>query len=182
MIESQVARRYATSLFRTAKRIDQVDRVLEDLKAIAGLLRKDPNLKNFLEAPQILDQYKKELLTNAFKNSISEALFSFLLLVLEKHRIEYLLAMAEEYERLVKEDQGILPTCVITARLLDPAFADRLKKELEKNTGKIIEMILRIEPWIIGGIIVILGNKIIDKSIRHQLDELKEEMLALRVN
>ena len=182
MIESQVARRYATSLFRTAKRIDQVDRILEDLKAIADLLIKDPNLKNFLEAPQILDQHKKELLTTAFKNLISEALFSFLLLVLEKHRIEYLLAMAEEYERLVKEDQGILQARITTARPLDPAFADRLKEELEKNTGKRIEAILRIEPQIIGGIVVILGNKIIDKSIRHQLDELKEEMLALRVH
>lgn len=182
MIEFQVARRYATSLFRTAKRMDQVDRILVELKAIADLLRKDPNLKNFLEAPQILDQHKEEVLTTAFKNSVSEALFSFLLLVLEKHRIEYLLAMAEEYERLVKEDQGILPTCFITARPLDPAFADRLKEEFEKNTGKRIEMISKIDPEIIGGIIVILGNKIIDKSIRHQLDELKEEMLALKVH
>jgi F-type H+-transporting ATPase subunit delta len=182
MIESQVARRYASALFRTAKRVDQVDRILDDLKAIADLLRKDPNLKNFLEAPQILDQYKRELFTMAFKHLVSEALFSFLVLVLEKHRIEYLLAMTAEYERLVKEDQGILQARVITARALDPVFKNRLKEELEKNTGKKIEMILMIEPKIIGGIIVILGNKIIDRSIRHELDELKEEMLALRVH
>jgi F-type H+-transporting ATPase subunit delta len=182
MIESQVARRYATALFRTAKRIDQTDRILDDLKAIADLLRKDPNLKNFLEAPQILDQYKRELFTTAFKHLISEALFSFLVLVLEKHRIEYLLAMAKDYERLVKEDQGILQAHVITARALDPVFSNRLKEELEKSTDKRIEMILKIDPQIIGGIIVILGNKIIDRSIRHQLDELKEEMLALRVH
>jgi F-type H+-transporting ATPase subunit delta len=182
MIESQVARRYATALFRTAKRISQTDRILDDLKAIADLLRKDPNLKKFLEAPQILDQYKTELFTTAFKNLVSEALFSFLILVQGKHRIEYLLAMTEEYERLVKEDQGILQAHIITARPLDPVFGNRLKEELEKNTGKRIEMILVIEPKIIGGIIVILGNKIIDKSIRHQLDELKEDMLAIRVH
>ena len=182
MIESQVARRYATALFRTAKRIDQTDRILDDLKAIADLLRKDPNLKNFLEAPQILDQYKRELFTTAFKDIISEALFSFLVVVLNKHRIEYLLAMAKDYERLVKEDQGILQARVTTTRALDPVFKNRLKEELEKTTGKRIEMILKIDPQIIGGIIVILGNKIIDRSIRHQLDELKEEMLALRVH
>jgi len=182
MIESQVARRYTTALFRTAKRISQVGRILDDLKAIADFLRKDPNLKKFLEAPQIQDQYKRELLTTTFEHLVSEALFSFLILVLQKHRIKYLLAMAEEYERLVKEDQGILQAHVITARALDPVFNHRLKEELEKNTGKRIEMILVIEPKIIGGIIVILGNKIIDKSIRHQLDELKEEMLALRVH
>jgi F-type H+-transporting ATPase subunit delta len=96
MIESQVARRYATALFRTAKRVDRVDSILDDLKAIADLLRGDPNLKNFLEAPQILDQYKRELVTTAFKHLISEALFSFLVLVLEKHRIKYLLAMTAE--------------------------------------------------------------------------------------
>jgi F-type H+-transporting ATPase subunit delta len=182
MIESQVARRYATALFRTAKRIDQVERILEDLKAIADLLRKDPSLKNFLEAPQILDQYKKELFTTAFKHIVSEALFSFLILVLDKHRIQYLLGMAEEYERLVKEDQGILQARIVTARALDSVFRDRLKEELEKSTGKKIEMLLKIDPEIIGGIIVILGNQIIDKSIRHQLDELKEEMLALTVH
>ncbi|MCJ7577779.1 MAG: ATP synthase F1 subunit delta, partial [candidate division Zixibacteria bacterium] len=97
-------------------------------------------------------------------------------------RIKYLLVMAEEYERLVKEDQGILQAHVITARALDPVFGNRLKEELERNTGKRIEMILVIDPQIIGGIIVILGNKIIDKSIRHQLDELKEDMLAIRVH
>jgi len=182
MIESQVARRYATALFRTAKRVEQVERILDDLKAIADLLRKDPNLKNFLESPQILDQHKRELVTTAFKHLVSEALFSFLVLVLEKHRIEYMLAMVKEYEGLVKEDQGILQARVITASTLDPVFRDRLKDELEKNTGKKIEMILKIDARIIGGIIVILGNKIIDRSIRHQLDELKEEMLALRVH
>lgn len=182
MIESQIARRYATALFKTAKRVDQIDEILEDIKAIADLLRKDPNLKNFLEAPQILDQYKRELITTAFKHLISEALFSFLVLVLDKHRIVYLLAMAAEYERLVKEDQGILQARVITTRALDPVFKNRLKEELEKNTGKRIEMLLKIDPQIIGGMIVILGNKIIDQSIRRQLDELKEEMLALRVH
>jgi F-type H+-transporting ATPase subunit delta len=182
MIESQVARRYATALFKTAKRIKQTDTILDDLKAIADLLRKDPSWKKFLEAPQILDQYKRELFTTAFKNLVSEALFSFLILVLQKHRIKYLLEMAEEYERLVKEDQGILQTHVITARALDPVLNHRLKEELEKNTGKRIEMISKIDPEIIGGIVVVLGNKIIDKSIRHQLDELKEGMLVLRVN
>jgi F-type H+-transporting ATPase subunit delta len=83
---------------------------------------------------------------------------------------------------LVKEDQGILQARVITARALDPVFKNRLKEELEKSTNKKIEMILKIDPQIIGGIIVILGNKIIDRSIRHQLDELKEEMLALTVH
>ncbi len=182
MIESQVARRYAAALFRTAKRIDRVGRILDDLKAIAHFLRKDPNLKNFLEAPQILDQYKRELITTAFKNLISEALFSFLVVVLDKHRTEYLQAMAKEYERLVKEDRGILQARVTTTRALDPLFRDRLREELEKTSGKKIEMVLRIDPQIIGGIIVILGNRIIDGSIRHKLDELKEEMLALTVH
>ncbi|MFQ6032005.1 MAG: ATP synthase F1 subunit delta [Candidatus Zixiibacteriota bacterium] len=182
MIESQVARRYATALFRTAKRIDQVERILEDLKSISDLLRKDPNLKNFLEAPQILDQHKRELITTVFRHLVSEALFSFLVLVLEKHRIEYLLAMAKDYERLVKEDQGILQARIITAHALGSFFRNKLKEELEKSTGKKIEMILEIDPQIIGGMIVILGNKIIDRSIRHQLDELEEEMLALTVH
>jgi ATP synthase F1 delta subunit len=181
MIESRVAIKYATALFRTAKRTDQIERISEDLLALSDLLRKNALLKNFLESPQVLEKDKKELVTSAFKPTVSEALFSFLMLVMSKHRIQHLLFMVKEFQRLVKEDRGIVEAQVMTARSLDEALADQIRQELERSSGKKVEMSLEVDPYLIGGIVVILGDKIIDRSIRYQLSQLKEQMVTLKV-
>ena len=182
MIESKVAIKYATALFRTAKRTNQVERISHDLEALSHLLRKNLLLKNFLESPQVLEKDKKQLLSSTFKPLISEALFSFLLLVVNKHRIGYLLSMAEEFQRQVKEDQGIVEARLITARSADQTLVDQIRQELEKTTGKKVEMKLEVDPSLIGGIVVILGDRIIDQSIRYQLAQLKGQMSALKVH
>jgi len=104
------------------------------------------------------------------------------MLVVSKHRIQYLLSMAEEFQRLVKEDQGIVEARLITARSADQALVDQIRQELEENTGKKVEIKLEVDPSLIGGIVVILGDKIIDRSIRYQLSQLKEQMSALKVH
>jgi F-type H+-transporting ATPase subunit delta len=181
MIESRVAIKYATALFRTAKRIGQVERISEDLLAISDLLKKNPRLLELLESPRVLEKDKKQLVDAAFAPQISEALLSFLRLVINKHRIEYLLAMAEDFHKLVKEDQGIVEAQLVTARSLDQFLVDQIREQMEKSTGKRIEMKRKTDPHLVGGAIIILGDKIIDKSIRHQLNQLKEQMSALKV-
>lgn len=181
MIESRLAGKYGTALFRTAKRINQVERISHDLVVISELVRKNPALKSFLESPQILEREKKELISTTFKDRISEALFSFLMLVVSKHRIQYLLPMTEEFVRLVKEDQGIVQARLITARSIDQILVEEIRQELGRTTGKKVEMQMEIDPHLIGGIVIILGDKIIDRSIRYQLNQLKEQMSTLRV-
>ncbi len=181
MIESRVAIKYATALFRTAKKTNQVESISHDLSTLSLLLRRNVLLKNLLESPQVLEKNKKELISSIFKPLISEALFSFLMLVLNKHRIQYLISMAEEYEQLVREDQGIVEACLTTARSLDKTLAGQIRQELERTSGKRIDMQLKIDASLIGGIVIILGDKVIDRSIRHQLSQLKEQMSALRV-
>jgi F-type H+-transporting ATPase subunit delta len=182
MIESRVAIKYATALFRTAKRTDQVESISHDLEALSGLLSKNVLLKSFVESPQVEEKDKKKLLTSTFKPLISEALFSFLMLVLSKHRIQYLELMTNEFQRLVKDDQGIVEARLVTARVLDPPLAEELRVELERTTGKNVEMKLEKDPSLIGGILIVLGDKIIDRSIRYQLGQLKDQMSALRVH
>jgi F-type H+-transporting ATPase subunit delta len=181
MIESRVAIKYATALFRTAKRTDQVESISHDLSVLSRLLSQNVLLKNFLESPQILEKDKKGLINSTFKPLISEVLYSFLMLVVSKHRIQYLVSMVEEFERLLREDQGIVEAHLITARSLQQTLADQIRRELERNTGKRIEMKLKIDASLLGGIMIILGDKVIDRSIRYQLSQLKEQMSALRV-
>ncbi len=181
MIESRIARKYATALFSSSKRISQVEKVSADLEAISDLLRKLPRLKSFLESPQILEKEKEELIITTFKGRMAEALFSFLILVLRKHRIPYLLPMAEEFKRLVKEDQGIVSAHLISARQMESSLSEQIKAELEKSSGKKVELKMQVDPDLIGGMIIIWGDRIIDRSIRYQLSQLKEQMSAIRV-
>ena len=181
MIESRVAIKYATALFRTAKRTAQVESISRDLVTLSELVNTNVLLKNFVESPQVEEKDKKQLLTSTFKALISEALFSFLMLVLSKHRIQYLAPMTNEFQRLVKEDQGIVEARLVTARSLDQALADEVREELERSTGKKVEMKLEVDPSLIGGIVIVLGDKIIDRSIRHQLGQLKDQMSVLKV-
>jgi F-type H+-transporting ATPase subunit delta len=181
MIESRVAIKYATALFRTAKRIGQVERISQDLLAISDLLKENPLLKELLESPRVLEQDKKQLVDATLAPHISEALLSFLQLVINKHRIKYLMAMVEDFQKLVKEDQGIVEAQVVTARSLDQSMADQIREQLEKSTGKRVEMKTKIDPHLVGGAVIILGDKIIDRSIRYQLNQLKEQMSALKV-
>ena len=181
MIESRVAGKYAHALFSAAKRKNQSDTISADLGTISRLLTEFPHLKTLLESPQILEKEKRELIFNTFRDRISEVLLSFLLLVLSKHRIAYLLPMADEFGRLVKEDQGIVTARLITARQLESALMKDIVNELENTTRKKIEINTEIDPNLIGGIVIVLGDRIIDRSIRHQLNQLKEQMSALRV-
>jgi F-type H+-transporting ATPase subunit delta len=181
MIESRVAIKYATALFRTAKSASEVESISRDLLVISDLLKKNPRLKQLLESPRVLEKDKKQLLDATFAPHISEALLSFLQLVINKHRIEYLMAMAEDFQKLVKENQGIVEAQLVTARSLDRSLADQIREQIEKGTGKRVEMKTKIDPHLVGGAIIILGDKIIDRSIRHQLNQLKEQMSALKV-
>jgi F-type H+-transporting ATPase subunit delta len=182
MIGSRVAAKYAVAMFRAAQHAGELERISDDLKAVSDLLKKDPRLKDFLESPQVSEKEKKDLLALSLKPSISPALFSFLVLVLEKHRIHYLQSMAEEFERLFKENQGIVDARLITARELDRTLRDRIREELEKHTGKRIQVHTHVEPGLIGGAVVMVGDKVIDRSVRHQLDRLREQMSALKVH
>jgi F-type H+-transporting ATPase subunit delta len=182
MISSEVGKKYASALFKLTKKEKLTDPVLEEFRSISRILRENPTFKNFLEAPQILEKDKKDFLKGLFEGKISEVLLSFLTLLVDRKRIKYLLDIFPEYERLVKEEKGILLAEVTTAIPLKEAFYQRLKEKLERKTQKKIEMIKRVDPDIIGGVVVVLGDKVIDHSIRYQLGELKERVSEVRVH
>jgi F-type H+-transporting ATPase subunit delta len=182
MTESKLARRYALALFHSALRQKILDPVFADLQSLAQIWKENPKFKKFLEAPQILLQEKKTLFQQGFKGRTTDTVFQFLLLLLEKHRLSYFFAICEEFEKFLKEEEGIIPAEIITALPLEKIEKDKLKEKLEKKTGKRIEMLLKVEPEIIGGMIVKLREQIIDQSIRHQLVRLRDDLLSLKVH
>ena len=182
MIYPEIAKRYAAGLFYTTTKHGVIDQVSGEQKGLTSLLKKQPKFKNFLEMPQIPSKEKREIVKRIFEDRLHPVFYHYLILLLGKHRSEYLTVIADEYEKLVKEHMGIVQAKVTTAISLDKEVAGKLRNKLEKKIGKKIEMLLDVNPAIIGGITLILGNQIIDNSIRHYLTQLKEQMLEIEVH
>jgi len=182
MLAAEVAKRYAHGLFLLAQEKNAIDKVSEEMKDIDVLLEQDNALLNFLAAPQVRDQDKISVMRSVFSGKVSRIVEEFLMLVVAKHRDQHLHDIAEEFEQIVLDHKGFVKTQVITAVEMTEGERSKLKDKLEKKTSKKVLIKTRVDEAIIGGVIVILGDRIIDKSIRYQLQLLNAQLRALKVH
>jgi F-type H+-transporting ATPase subunit delta len=181
MRETRVAHRYAHAMFNVAKKNEILDSVASELFQLRSFIERDDRFINFLAAPQFLTEQKVDLVKKLFASRLSAVLMSFLFLLIEKGRIEFLGDIALEFEKLLERHRGIIRAHVTTAVPIDDQYKNRLRARLEKISGQNIELIHKIDREIIGGIIVQLNYKIIDHSIRHQLRGLRHDLMAVKV-
>ncbi len=181
MKETHVARRYAQALFNVALSRETIDIIGSELFQLKSFSDKDKRLIDFLKAPQVLTEHKIAMVKTLFTTRLSPALLSFVLLLIEKARINLLTEISREFEKLLEEHKGFIKARVTTAVDIDNDFKMRLVGKLENITGKKIELVHRINKSIIGGIIVQLNYRVIDHSIRFQLSSLKHDLMALKV-
>ncbi len=181
MKETHVARRYAQALFNVALSRGSIDIIGSELFQLKSFSDKDKRLISFLEAPQVLTEHKVAIVKTLFTTRLSPALLSFVLLLIEKARINLLSEIGREFEKLLEEYKGLIKARVTTAVDIDSDYKRRLVDKLEEITGKKIELLHKINSSIIGGIIVQLKHKIIDRSVRFQLSSLKHDLMALKV-
>lgn len=181
MSEISVARRYAQALFNVALNRETVDIIGSELFQLKSFADKDSRFISFLKAPQVLTEHKVAMVRTLFTTRLSPSLLSFLLLLIEKERIGFLSEIAREFEKFLEEYKGIIKARVITAIHVDQRFKSRLIAELQRITGRKIELVHKIDPGIIGGIIIHLNHRVIDRSIRAALDNLRHDLMAVKV-
>jgi F-type H+-transporting ATPase subunit delta len=183
MTDQIVSKRYALALFNAAESAGEglTEQVQKELSFISDLWEKNAELRAFFEAPQIPGEGKEKMLQLTFRGKISELLYQFLLFILSKGRTEQISGINSQYDKLLKEKEGLVEAQVITTSPLDEVLSVSLKEKMEKKTGKKVSLIFKLDPGIIGGIRVIVGNQIIDHSIRTELDKLRENLLSLKV-
>jgi len=179
--DSGVARRYAQALFNVALTRETVDIIGSELFQLKSFSDKDKRFVNFLQAPQVLTEHKVALVKSLFTTRLSPSLVYFLLLLIEKERVNLLSRIAQEFETFLESYKGIIRANVVTAVHVDQNYKDRLTASLEKLTGKKIELVHKIDKSIIGGIIVELNYQIIDRSVRSQLNSLKHDLMTVKV-
>ena len=149
---------------------------------MAGFLKKGTPLHNFLTAPQIRDEEKETVVKNIWSGKIENFLLNFLLFLLKKRRVQFFEQIALDFEKLYKEKLGIMEATLISVKKVEEKLQEKLISKLQKETGKKIQLLNKLDPVIIGGSILILANQVVDYSIRNRLNSLKEWLLAVKVH
>ena len=181
MLAQEVARKYAQALFGAAKEKGLIDKAYEQFNDLKAFIASDSSLLDFLNAPQVLDEQKLALVRNVFRERIEQLFVEFLIMLVEKHRIAFLPEIIDEFTRLVEAEKGIGRATVITATPLNEKEKSDLVTKLTAKTGLKIELEEKVDPDILGGMIVILHNEIIDGSVRRGLDLLEEQLTKVKV-
>ena len=182
MLSQEVAKKYAHALLLSVVEKGMVDVAYEQFKSLKELLAKDKSLVNFLSAPQVSDENKLALVRDVFTPRIEKLFVEFLVVLVDKNRVKFLPEVIDEFTRLVESERGIGRVSVITAVPLNDDERKKLKEKLHKRTNLEIILEEKVDPSILGGMIVILHNEIIDGSVSHGLNAVEELLTKVRVH
>jgi F-type H+-transporting ATPase subunit delta len=181
-----VAGRYAQALYDIAseektlpKYKSMVDRIESELIAIKSILDENIELQRLLYHPQITPAAKKELLDQLFKGKISEITGNFLALLVDRRRETYFGDIVDEFTALANAGRGIIEARVTSAVELKDKEKGELSGILARLTGKKVRISYVVDPSIIGGVIVRMGDKIIDGSIKARLSAIRDRLKAI---
>jgi len=171
-----VASRYAEALIKLAHDENEVQRFEDDIEFIIGTIKLEPRLAKVLFHPFVNKVQKIELISKVWKTNIHKTVFNFMKLLIDKRRINELNAIYDEYIVQMNQIKGIYIARVETAVALDALDTEKLKARLEKVTSLKLLINNRVNPAIIGGLSVRIGDEIIDWRISRSLETLNEKL------
>ena len=169
MIKSQVGRRYSKAIFDIAEEKKQVKEIYELLNSAMVLYRTDKEFKNFIRNPLISNEEKKLVLNEIFGKDNRDNL-NILLYILDKGRINCIKYIVAEYLKIYYRKNRILDVRATFTKELTDEQKKKLIDKLSQKTGKEINLEIKIDKNILGGGVIRIGDKIIDGSIRRELD------------
>lgn len=179
-----IARNYAETLLELARRhggdatIDEYATALED---VTRIMREDRRVTGFLSSPRIDAATRKRVLRQAFEGRVPELFERFLLVVVEKRRQMLLPVIADEYRALVDEARGRVRAHVTIAREPGDALRGEIIESLERRAGKSVVATFRVDPSIVGGVVIRVGDQILDGSVRQRITSLRRRLMTSRV-
>ena len=177
MTSKALASRYAKVLFQMDQPRDRLTQRLQDFEKLVPLFQEEGKLMQFLKSPRVGVIPKKELLHSLFENQLDEHFLHFLDFLVDRRRIGAFLSIAQEYQSYVDRYQGVWNAEMITASPIDPHFGNKLKEKAELYFKKKIHLNMSVNPKLIGGAVLYIGNRMVDWSIKGRLKKLKEKLL-----
>jgi F-type H+-transporting ATPase subunit delta len=177
MVSETLARRYATAIFSLASSAGKADAVGADLDAFATALG-DGLAHDFFVAPVVARADKERVLASAFSGKVDEIALHALLLLVRKRREPLLPVIASEYRRLQLEARGAQPLSITSARRIEPAALQSLVERLERLYGGAFEVRQTVDPQLIGGVRILIGDRRIDGTVSGRLEVLARTLYA----
>jgi F-type H+-transporting ATPase subunit delta len=177
MNDTTIGRNYAETLLTLAKREGQQDEWGALLEAVADAMRQDKTFKTFLGSPKIAASQKIEILEKALGKRIPHLFLRFLETVIMKRRQMVIPEIASEYRALIDEEEDRVHAHVVVAREPAEPERDALARQLSRLFGKRVVPHISLNPAIIGGVIVKVGDTVMDGSVRRRLATLRSRML-----
>jgi F-type H+-transporting ATPase subunit delta len=171
-----VAGRYAQALFLLTERRKETVAALEELKGLREVLAGGTPAALFLGAPQIRLPDKRQALARSLEGRVGRAVAAFLDLLLRKKRLDLLEAITDQYEALVERSQGIRRAHVVSAQPLVELERRRLLQALEGYTKSRVKLTAEVDPSVLGGALVRIGDRVIDRSARTLLRAMADRL------
>jgi F-type H+-transporting ATPase subunit delta len=171
----EIAAVYARSLFEVASEQDKLDLVREQLGEFADALDATRDLQVFFFSPSFSTAEKEDGLDRAVSGA-DPAFVNFLKLLIENHRMPVIFRVRRGYDVLWEEENKLLPVLVTSAVELDKKTVSQIGDKIAEQTGRKVDLSAEVDPDILGGIVVRVGNSILDASIRNRLEQLRRQV------
>lgn len=171
----EIATVYARSLFEVAQEKDRLDLVREQLGQFADALDATRELQLFFFSPYFSTAEKEDGLDRAVSDA-DPSVVNFLKLLIENHRMPVIFRVRRIFDALWEQENRLLPVTVTSAVELDQGTVRQIGDRIAEQTGRKVDLSAVVEPDILGGLVVRVGNSILDASVRHRLDQLRKQV------
>ncbi|HET9073689.1 MAG TPA: ATP synthase F1 subunit delta [Solirubrobacteraceae bacterium] len=173
----EIAEVYARSLFEVASEHDRLEAIHDQLDAVADVVSANRDTQLFFFSPYFSAQEKKEGLHRAITDA-DPIMVNFLEALIERGRMPALFRIRTRFDALWDKLNRRLPVSIVTAVPLDEATVQSIGRRIGEQTGEQIELSSTVDPEIVGGIVLRVGNRIMDASVKAQLDNLRKQVAA----
>ena len=174
MIGSDIAKRYARALFDIAQKEDKIEVIYGELKGFSSILKKSGDLAEFFANPVFNNSDKSAVIGDILdKIGMSTTTSNFLMLLVDKRRVDILEQIEECYQRYMDDVLNKVRVGVKTAFPLSSELSARIKKQMEGLTGKNVEMVIDEDPSLLGGVVIGVGDTLYDGSVKAQLNDIR---------
>ena len=171
----EIATDYSRSLFQVARKHDALDEIHDELDQFADGLGESRELQVFFFSPYFSSEEKKEGIRRVVDGA-DEHFLRFLELLAERHRLPAIYRIRRTFDDLWAEEQKLLPVSVTSAVELDPETLSTIGRKIEEQTGRRVELTSAVDPDVLGGLVLRVGNMIMDASVRNRLERLRKQV------
>lgn len=176
-----VLRPYATALFEIAKEQDKTEEFADQVRVVIDTIEENDQYMELLLHPKVTQEEKIELINTVFNQKVADEIAGILNVILHKGRQNVLLDILKEFLMMVNEHLGILKATVTSAVELNEKQLRQIKVNIQKTTDKEVDLHAVVDQSIIGGMIIRVGDNVVDASIAGRIQELKEGLTSLRL-